>query len=299
MHFILLLTLASGISASPAHRFLDTSKAAGDAPYDTPEATLRAAVKILAGFTYGQKIPVIMCPGTGVTGTQTFSGNFMKQLANSTTMDPVVLDIPDNLLDDIQPNAEFLAYSTNYVSAISSNLNVSVITWSQGFLNMQWAMKYWPSTRAVVSNFVPVSPDLKGSKIANGVPTGVLPLGEFLKSVSECVITTAAPSLLQQASAAAFISTLHANGGDTAYVPTTAVYNNAAEIGMPQDPPTAASGFFNDVLASNSQVQAVCSGQPAGGNFTHEGMLCNPLAFALAMDAITNGGPSQVSRLNL
>jgi hypothetical protein len=37
-----------------------------------------------------------MSPGTGVTGTQTFSGNFMKQLANSTTMDPVVLDIPDN-----------------------------------------------------------------------------------------------------------------------------------------------------------------------------------------------------------
>jgi hypothetical protein len=44
---------------------------------------------------------------------------------------------------------------------------------------MQWAMKYWPSTRAVISNFVPVSPDLKGSTIANGVPTGVLPLGEF------------------------------------------------------------------------------------------------------------------------
>jgi hypothetical protein len=40
-------------------------------------------------------------------------------------------------------------------------------------------MKYWPSTRAVISNFVPVSPDLKGSTIANGVPTGVLPLGEF------------------------------------------------------------------------------------------------------------------------
>jgi hypothetical protein len=191
MHFTLLLTLASAISASPAHRFLDTramepatpvypSKAAGDAPYDTPEATLRAAIKLPAGFTYGQKIPVIMSPGTGVTGTQTFSGNFMKQLANSTTMDPVVLDIPDNLLDDIQTNAEFLAYSTNYVSAISNNQNVSVITWSQGSLNMQWAMKYWPSTRAVVRNFVPVSPDLKGSTIANGAPTGVLPLGEFL-----------------------------------------------------------------------------------------------------------------------
>jgi hypothetical protein len=81
-----LLTLTSAISASPAHRFLDTraieptttiysSKAAGDTPYDTPEATLRAAIKLPAGFTYGQKIPVIMSPGTGVTGTQTFSGS--------------------------------------------------------------------------------------------------------------------------------------------------------------------------------------------------------------------------------
>jgi len=48
---------------------------------------------------------------------------------------------------------------------------------------MQWAMKYWPSTRAVVSNFVPVSPDLKGSTVAYigevPPPQGILPLGEF------------------------------------------------------------------------------------------------------------------------
>jgi hypothetical protein len=77
------------------------------------------------------------------------------------------------------------------------------------------------------------------------------------------------------------------------------MYTKADEIVMPHDPPTAASGFFNGALASNSQVQAVCPNQLAGGNFTHEGMLYNPLAFALAMDAITNGGPGQVSRLNL
>jgi hypothetical protein len=106
-----------------------------------------------------------------------------------------------------------------------------------------------------------------------------------------------ASSLLQQVSSAVFISTVRANEGDTAYVPTTAVYSKADEIVMPQDPPTAASGLF--VLTSNSQVQVVCPGQPAGGNFTHEGMLYNPLTFTLAMDAITNGGSGQVSRLNL
>lgn len=47
------------------------------------------------------------------------------------------MDIPNNLLDDVQDNAEFLAYSMNYVSAMSDNMNVSVVTWSQGSIDMQ------------------------------------------------------------------------------------------------------------------------------------------------------------------
>lgn len=68
-----------------------------------------------------------MAPGTGVTGTQTYSGNFMKLLATSTRMEAVVLDIPDNLLDDVQVNAEFVAYAMNYVSGISNNAQVRVV----------------------------------------------------------------------------------------------------------------------------------------------------------------------------
>jgi hypothetical protein len=76
---------------------------------------------------------------------------------------------------------QYLVASTDGIAC--NNQNVSVITWSQVSLNMQWAMKYWPSTRAVVSNFVPVSPDLKGSTVAYigevPPPQGILPLGEF------------------------------------------------------------------------------------------------------------------------
>lgn len=68
-----------------------------------------------------------MSPGTGVTGTLTFSGNFLQQLTGSATMDPVVLDIPDNLLDDAQVNSEFVAYAMNYVSGISNDAQVSRI----------------------------------------------------------------------------------------------------------------------------------------------------------------------------
>ena len=65
----------------------------------------------------------------------------MKQLMNSTTMDPIILDIPDNLLNDVQLNAEYYSYSINYISSISNNAKISVITWSQGSMDMQWAMK--------------------------------------------------------------------------------------------------------------------------------------------------------------
>tara|TARA_R110002060_G_scaffold23904_7_gene32524 strand:- start:416 stop:952 length:537 start_codon:yes stop_codon:yes gene_type:complete len=125
---------ASGISVFP-------QKAEGDAPYTNSEATLKAAIKMPVSFTFGQKMPVILGPGTGVTGTQTFAGNFMKQLMNSTTMDPIILDIPDNLLNDVQLNAEYYSYSINYISSISNNAKISVITWSQGSMDMQWAMK--------------------------------------------------------------------------------------------------------------------------------------------------------------
>ncbi|RDW84245.1 hypothetical protein BP6252_01835 [Coleophoma cylindrospora] len=218
-------------------------------------------------------MPVILSPGTGVTGTQTFSGNFMKLLANSSIADPVVLDIPNNLLDDVQVNAEYVAYAVNYVSRS---------------INMQWAAKYWPSTRSTVSDFIAVSPDIKGTNIADAVAglTGILPV---------------APALLQQEDTSTLIATLRANGGDSALVPTTTIYSSSDEIVQPQSG-NQASGFFldaNNIGASNSQVQTVCPNQAAGGNFTHEGMLYNSLAFALAMDAFTNPGPGQVSRLDL
>lgn len=111
-----------------------------------------------------------------------------------------------------------------------------------------------------------------------------------------------APALLQQVNTANVIKTLRAGGGDSAIVPTTAIYSNADEVVQPQDNTTNASGFFaqnNGVGASNSLAQSLCPNQPAGGAFTHEGMLYNPLSFALAMDALTNPGPGDPTRLNL
>jgi len=76
-----------------------------DAPYDLTEAQLRSVIRIPLGFTYGQKPPVILAPGTGSTGYLTFAGNFLQTLANVEYADPVWLQIPNFLLDDVQVNS--------------------------------------------------------------------------------------------------------------------------------------------------------------------------------------------------
>lgn len=259
-----------------------------DAPYSLTEAELREVIHIPSNFTYGKKPPVIGVPGTGSTGCLTFKSNFFKLWEDVDYADPVWLNIPHFLLDDAQINAEYVAYAINYISGISSNTNVSVIAWSQGNLDTQWALKYWPSTRSKVSDFISISPDFHGTKLAYllcpGLPT---PL---------CV-----PSVVQQDYGSKFVATLRAGGGDSAYVPTTTIYSATDEIVQPQEG-TSASAILKDarnVGVSNSEVQLVCNAKPGGSFYTHEGVLYNPLAYALAVDALKYPGPGQTSRIDL
>lgn len=184
-----------------------------------------------------------------------------------------------------------VAYAMNYISGISDNINVSVISWSQGGLNTQWALKFWPSTRSIVSNFIAISPDYKGTVEAFLACTGI-PLLDCL---------TCAPSIFQQHSGSNFVNTLNNNGENSAFAPTTMVFSATDEIVEPQSGPDA-SALMSDargVGVTNNLVQQVCAGQPGGGLYTHEVVLYNPLAGALAMDALKNGGPGQVSRINV
>jgi hypothetical protein len=161
---------------------------------------------------------------------------------------------------------------------------VSVIAWSQGNLDTQWALKYWPSTRSKVSDFIAMSADFHGALAADIIcPTG-----------APC-----APSFKQQEYNSNFITALRSNGGDSAYVPTTSVYSATDEVVQPQAG-TNASAYILDarhVGVSNTEVQTVCPGQPAGGFVTHEGILYNPLAYSLAVDALKNPGPGSLARI--
>jgi hypothetical protein len=263
---------------------------ASDAPYSLSEDALRAAIHIPSTFQYGKEgapQPIILVPGTGNTGYLTFSGNIIPLLQGSAVADPVWLNIPGLLLNDAQIHAEYVAYAINYIHGISNSRSVAVAAWSQGNINAQWAYKYWPSTRALVTDHVGFSPDYHGTVLANLIDIADSPMP---------------PAVLQQEYNSNFISTLRRNDGDSSYVPTTNIYSGFIdEIVQPQSGADA-SGRLNNARGagvSNNEVQVVCAGQLAGSLYTHEGVLYNPLAFALLKDALANKGEGQPSRLDL
>ncbi|KAH9809207.1 Lipase B [Teratosphaeria destructans] len=261
-----------------------------DAPYSLSEADLRKVIHIPPGFTYGQIPPVIFLPGTAAVGGQNFGPNYGKLFGENKIADPVYVNLPGKNLADIQVAAEYVAYAVNYISGISGGKNVSTISWSAGSLDGQWALKYWPSTRSKVSDKIGISPDYHGTIEAPLVCPGFVTAG--------CT-----PATAQQNYNSTFIRTLRNNGGDSAYVPTTNVYSIFDDVVEPQQDPDA-SGSLGDARGrgvSNTELQAACTAVLPGGEFynTHEGVLYNALAYALAVDALQHPGPGELSRINV
>ncbi|PYH93511.1 lipase [Aspergillus ellipticus CBS 707.79] len=265
------------------------SKAAGDAPYSIAEENLRAAIYLPTSFTYGRNEtkPVILVPGTAAPAGTTFHFNFAKLGGAIPEADVVWVNVPQASLGDVQVNAEYIAYAINYISTISQS-PVAVISWSQGGLNTQWAFKYWPSTRAAVHDFIALSPDFRGT-----VEQG------FVCPWLAGVVCT--PALWQQGWDAKFVHTLRDIGGDSAYVPTTTIYSSFDEVVQPMSGDHASAILQNSrgVGVSNNHLQAICAHTPAGGMYTHEGVLYNPLAWALTIDALSHEGPGDPLRLDI
>lgn len=270
-----------------------------DAPYSVPESQLRAAIYIPPGFTFGQngKTPVLFVPGTGSYGGTNFANNLRKLLTGKPYADPVWVNVPGAQLGDAQINSEYVAYAINYISAVSGSVvnpkKIAVISWSQGGLDTQWVLKYWPSTRNIVQDFLPVSPDFYGTILANGL---------CLSPTSD-INVLCDPSVIQQERTSNFVAQLRKNGGDRAFVPTTTFYSSFVdEVVQPQQG-TSASAYLpaggRNAPASNNDVQEVCAGQLGGSFYDHAGVLFNPLTYALIVDALTHPGTTgQVSRIN-
>lgn len=265
-----------------------------DPLYTISEAGLRAAIYLPPGFTASSNRQVVLfVPGTGSYGHEAFGPNLLKVITESGAADTVWLNVPGAMLNDVQSNAEYIAYAISYVKAlIGDGRELNVIGWSQGNLATQWVFTYWPSTSPKVRQLISVSPDFHGTVLANGL---CLNAGNLTNGIEEGL--PCAPSVLQQEYNSNLISTLRAAGGGDAYVPTTSFWSSLFdEIVQPQIGLTASARIGNARRkgVTNVEVQTVCGLSPGGGFYGHASLLSHPLVAALTLDALKNGGPASL-----
>jgi triacylglycerol esterase/lipase EstA (alpha/beta hydrolase family) len=258
-----LLLLGALTSPSSAAR-------AQDAPYDVPPASLRNALSCPEGFVHGR--PVLLVHGTGSTAAESWDRTYTAPLELQ-GFDVCRVTIPGRTLLDAQVSAEYVAFALTRVARMTGH-KVAVIGHSQGNLNIRWALTFWPSARAVVSDFVSLAGDHHGASGADGV----------------CASGSCVPSVWQQRPSSQFLKALNRRPETFPGVATTSIWSETDEIIGPEpDRATATSRLRG---AANIVLQDICD-RPVG----HVQHLTEAPVFALVLDALNHPGPARASRL--
>lgn len=233
----LLALTVSSVTATPLVKRLPSGS---DPAFSTPKSVLDAGLTCKNGSPSSQTKPILLVPGTGVTGEQNYDSNWIP-LSSALGYSPCWVSPPPFMLNDSQVNAEYIVNAVSVLYSGNGNQKVPVLTWSQGGLATQWGLTFFPSIRSKVDRLMAFAPDYKGTIEAS-----------FLNAVG-----LSSQSVWQQTSGSAFLTALMNAGGLSQIVPTTNLYSATDEIVQPQitNSPIDSSYLFN---AKNIQTQTVC-----------------------------------------
>ncbi|KAK6435521.1 hypothetical protein LTR95_008293 [Oleoguttula sp. CCFEE 5521] len=247
---------------------------AGDAPFSVSQDTLAAALTCPNGNPTTSSPGVLLVHGTTSTGAETWAEGYVPALkANGYTACYVTL--PNRAMGDMQISSEYIAYNLKYLSLLSNGAQVAVISHSQGGPDTQWALRFWPSARAVTRAFVPLSPDFTGVALLDSrlAPGSNYYRALQAKDFRALVPTTAIYTLVSSPSLS-----------NTLAIETNPTQTD--EVVVPSAPNAALPGA--KVLA----IQQLCPLRITD----HVFMTIDAAAFAFALDALNHGGTASLTR---
>ncbi|GAC96817.1 hypothetical protein PHSY_004401 [Pseudozyma hubeiensis SY62] len=256
-----LIVVLSVVTATP---LLSLPRPSSDPPITTPKSVLDRGLECQTGSPSRQTRPILLVPGTGVTGQQSFASNWIP-LSTLLGYSPCWISPPPFMLNDSQINSEYIVNAVHTLYSGSGG-KVPVVTWSQGGLAVQWALTFFPSIRGKVDRLMAFAPDYKGT-----VEAGLL-----------STFGLAAESVWQQQAGSAFLTALKNAGGLTRIVPTTNLYSSVDEIVQPQftNSPVDSSYLDNSM---NVQMQQICGG---GFIVDHAGSLTSQFSWMVGRSAL-------------
>jgi hypothetical protein len=250
-----------------------TSASAADPPLTVPKAKLDAALHCHGRLQDARRQPIMLVTGTGATGDEAYA---IGKGALDARRHPVcTVNFPAFTTADIQVSVQYLVNGIRSM-ARRAGQPIAIIGISQGGLLPRFALTYWPSLRADVTDVLAAAGTQHGTTLFD--PAG-------------CATNGCAPAVWQQAAGSKLLAALNAQRDETPG-PTawTTVRSTTDEVVQPQTGPHPTSALEG---ATNIVIQSVCPGRLV----SHIGTILDSVTFAAFTDAIAHTGAARVSRL--
>jgi pimeloyl-ACP methyl ester carboxylesterase len=216
--------------------------------------------------------PVLLVPGTGASAKDNFGFSYEPELTDL-NIPWCAITFPAQGNNYLPTNGEYMVYAIRTMYSWA-NRPISIIGHSQGGMIPRWALRFWPDTRHMVDDQIGFAPPNQGTTAASpSCPRG-------------CQISTT-----EQAAGSKFIAALDSGAETFGGISYTEVFSHDDEEVNPNkdDNDSATDLFGGGGMITDVSVQDVCPGDVV----EHLGIgTYDPVAFALAMDALSHPGPA-------
>lgn len=250
---------------------------------ETEPALLDAALECTP-FEHPDKPPVLLVHGTVTHGQEQYNWTY-KPLLIERGFDVCTITYPDRGFGDQQIAAEYVVHALRRIRS-ESGRKVAMIGHSQGASMPRWAIKWWPSARDAVEDFVLLAGPNHGTTVAatDNPLTG-----------SGGAVLGLPAAFYQFAPESQFVAAVNAGDETPGDIDYTNIYTLFDELVQPAQPvPTAALDYGQDnPKVTNLLLQDLCP-LLVVDHLTIG--LTDRATFELAIDAITHPGPADVER---
>jgi triacylglycerol esterase/lipase EstA (alpha/beta hydrolase family) len=242
-----------------------------------PQSDLDRALSCTGGSAAASRAPVLLVPGTAENPTAEFSWTWEPAL-DKLGIPWCAVALPHDATGDSQTSAEYVVNAIRTMYSRSGR-RIAIIGHSQGGMLPRWVFRFWPDTRAMVDDLVGLAPSNHGT----------------LSAIPVCVAVCPA-SFRQQETGSEFVKALNSYQETFPGISYTVVYTHTDEVVTPNLDDNGSSpvhGGGGEI--SNVPIQQIC---PLDVN-EHLGVgTYDPVAYALAIDALDHAGPADPSRIS-
>ncbi|PWZ02904.1 alpha/beta-hydrolase, partial [Testicularia cyperi] len=244
-----------------------------DAPFTVSTADVSSTITCPKTIQKKAGGVVLLVHGTGSDAKKNWEGGpYLEQLPGlDPGFDVCYIDLPGHALGDAQDTAEYVARAVQILAPQSSTKKVAFIAHSQGNLNVQWALTFWPSIRSSVSSYAALAGDYKGTTI-----------GAFLCDAQNLTTGGCLPATWQQKPNSNFLQTLGNAGGLSALVPSTSLRTQYDDVVQPESGPEEQTSSYL-AGASNILLQDLCDAAHLADHFS---MVVDSAAFEAAYQTV-------------